>query len=607
MSISILLPAQPGDLLRLKDIDKFLLRAKSVRLRSIVFFDESVSVFVVLKHDSEPKTVFMDVSVVPGEGPGGPGGPKTEADVPIRPQDAAVIASFALAKNSVLFEGKSDMDDAFYSVWTYQIPIVYPKKKASNPQILISCYCRDFVVPAVEPHQPAPVEILPDLEAQHSTNLLAELNNPVLKLDVAENYSLPSTFIEPLEGRRTLPAPEKSFHNDASLHTSISVPVSVSLVIRLKSTKPAGRNNVLLATLNVESSEELAGLLSSEEPYYFSILSLDVSFRHGSMEELSAADYKLPVRMRVADALNLTYKLVNADFEREPQDSQASASSKALNIKLVLQVQRYDAGSGSFVNVSNEITTLWAPILDFSIMAPPINSSLRTSVGYSQVQAVGAAPARGVLRKLGLHSVYSVKSSSNSGQLVAGTNASSPAVHPGPKPPALSSSNVTVNLANNPASALSGLKLTFIGSFALRLGEVSSWKIQAINNSATALNLSIVVQDPLHWASTAAQRGAAPNASSSNVLGQKSGNNVLVVNKIHLLNEIAAMKPRSGGVVFLENDVRLGPLETNSVMETSIQLMGTARGIHNLDGIKVFDTTTGDGLDFGKLVQVFVT
>ena len=67
------------------------------------------------------------------------------------------------------------------------------------------------------------------------------------------------------------------------------------------------------------------------------------------------------------------------------------------------------------------------------------------------------------------------------------------------------------------------------------------------------------------------------------------------------------MKPRSGGVVFLENDIRLGPLETNNVMETSIQLMGIARGIHNLEGIKVFDTNTGDGLDFGKLVQVFVT
>lgn len=605
MSISILLPAQPSDLLRLKDVDKFLLRAKNVKQRSIVFFDESVSVFVILKHDNSPKTVFMDVSVMPGQPPTDH---KPEVDLPILSKEAAVIASFSLANTSVILEGKSEIEDAFYSIWTYQVPIVYPKKKVDNPQILISCSCRDFIMPSVETAQkPKEVEILPDLEPKNSTNLLAELNNPVLKNKLTETYNLPSSLIEPSESRRSpLPVPEKSFHSDTLFQTSISVPVSVSLVIRLKSTKPAGRNNVLLATLNVESSEELGVLLSSEDTqsYYFSILSLDVSFKYGSMVELTASDYKMPMRIRLADALNLTYKLVNADFEREPLDPQVNSSSKALNIKLVLQVQRYDCSANSFVNVSNEITTFWAPILDFTIMAPPINSSLRTSVGYSQVQSVGG---RGLQRKSALHSVYSIKSNSNSSQLVNGTNINPPAVQPGLKQSPLCSSNVTVNLANNPASALSGLKLTFIGSFTLKLGEVSSWKIQAINNSSSALNLSIVVQDPLHWAANAAQRGPVSNTSSSNVLGQKSGNDVLVVNKIHLLNEIATMKPRSGGVVFLENDIRLGPLETNNVMETSIQLMGIARGIHNLEGIKVFDTNTGDGLDFGKLVQVFVT
>ncbi len=63
---------------------------------------------------------------------------------------------------------------------------------------------------------------------------------------------------------------------------------------------------------------------------------------------------------------------------------------------------------------------------------------------------------------------------------------------------------------------------------------------QAINNSSSAPNLSIVVQDPLHWAANAA-RGPVSNTSSSNVLGQKSGNDVLVVNKIHLLNEITQL------------------------------------------------------------------
>ena len=30
------------------------------------------------------------------------------------------------------------------------------------------------------------------------------------------------------------------------------------------------------------------------------------------------------------------------------------------------------------------------------------------------------------------------------------------------------------------------------------------------------------------------------------------------------------------------------------------------QGIFNLDGVKVFDMNSGDGIDFGKLVEVFV-
>ena len=57
--------------------------------------------------------------------------------------------------------------------------------------------------------------------------------------------------------------------------------------------------------------------------------------------------------------------------------------------------------------------------------------------------------------------------------------------------------------------------------------------------------------------------------------------------------------------LILNNDIRMGPLDPNAVFETEIQLI-VSKGIFNLDGVKVFDMNSGDGIDFGKLVEVFV-
>lgn len=606
MSVSITLPANPVDFVGIQDVDKLNAKLGNAKQRKIVFFDESVSVFVVLKHDDSPKTVFMDVSIVSGTNPSDA---KSDAELLALPNETAVIASFPLAAENVILSGKSDLDGKLYSIWTYQVPIVYPKKKVNNPQILISCYCCDNVsastAAGVETER---TDILPDLVAESGSNLLSELNNSILRLENHKNYELLSSFMNPTRTSSSpTRVPEKKPTTQELFKTSVSLPVSISLVIRLKSTKPAGRNNVLLATLNVESSEELSSLLDDDaQSYYFSILSLDVSFESGSLVQLAASDHKIPMRIHLDDALNLTYKLINADLDRETQDA-STPGSRALSIRLVLQVQQLDPISQSYVNVSNEITTLWAPILDFTIMAPPINSSLRTTVSHSLIQPPASGNFNGPPRKSALQNMYNMKSKSNSSQFVNNTNNSAITLQSAAKRTPFTSSNVTVNLANNPCSALSGLKLTFIGNLTLKLGEVNTWKIQAVNNSNNTLNLSIVVQDPLNLSSNAPLKGQSSNNSSSNILGPKHTNDVLVVGKMHLLNEITSMKHRTGGVVFLENDLRLGPMETNNVMETSIQLMGIARGIHNLEGIKVFDTNTGDGLDFGKLVQVFVT
>lgn len=81
---------------------------------------------------------------------------------------------------------------------------------------------------------------------------------------------------------------------------------------------------------------------------------------------------------------------------------------------------------------------------------------------------------------------------------------------------------------------------------------------------------------------------------------------ILVYNKVQLFSLYHSLKLNTSGIIILNNDIRIGPLEPNSVFETSLNLIGISQGIFNLDGIKIFDTSSGDGLDFGKLVEVFV-
>ena len=52
-------------------------------------------------------------------------------------------------------------------------------------------------------------------------------------------------------------------------------------------------------------------------------------------------------------------------------------------------------------------------------------------------------------------------------------------------------------MGNN--SSLTGLRLTFVGKLDIKLGEVVNWKIQAINNSMSRLNLSLLVQNPINF------------------------------------------------------------------------------------------------------------
>ncbi|KAK6454066.1 KRE11-like protein [Scheffersomyces xylosifermentans] len=610
MSVSIVLPSQPEKLHDIKDLDKllFLLKAAN-RNRKIVFFDEAIVGYIIFTdkdNSHQGKTsISLDGTILPAD--------IVENQNPEKYISAINnfrILDTYLSEDDIVLDGYSETEEAHCRIWKFEVPITYPRRKFSNPILFLSCvlHDNDRVVGSevVEQNiQNSDDEALPDYVPGRDGNLLSEMNYQ--ELVTAENSIL-----------------ENSIVVNQAIKATIRVPVSVSLVIRIKSTKPAGRNNILLATLNIESSEEFSKLvgetMGESVDYYFTIKSLLMDFKFGEIKEIKTDGYDFPLKFRSQESINLTYRLINNEFldnELKNVESNNLQFSRPVNIKLVLQVQKFSPSMGSYENISGTITTAWSPYLDFSIIAPPINNSLKTSNNYSQLQSQPVIPNSGSLqsqkslntrKSAVLNNIYKSKSPNpniygnhNGGQSTSNASLNS-----------VATSSVTVNLTTGNNSTLAGLKLNFKGKLNVKLGEVINWKIQAINNSPNRLNLSLLVQNPINFNPIYSTATSSSNVSSSNLLnseatsGNSSNNDIIVYNKLQLYSMYNTLKMSTNGIIILNNDIRIGPLDSNTVFETDIKLIGISKGIFNLDGIKIFDINSGDGLDFGKLVEVFV-
>lgn len=173
----------------------------------------------------------------------------------------------------------------------------------------------------------------------------------------------------------------------------------------------------------------------------------------------------------------------------------------------------------------------------------------------------------------------------------------------------MSPSAVTINLTTTNNTALSGLRLTFLGRLDVELGKVATLRIQAINLSLRTLHLSLIVKNPTKFGPVYSSNNVATSsASSSNVISGKDSNlqKVLVHSRQQLFHQYQQSKLETCGVIMLTNDVRLGPIEPNAVYESEVDIIGISKGVFNLQGLKIFDIASGDGIDFGKLMEVFV-
>lgn len=647
MTLKILVPDILGpfieDLEQL-DLQGFIQHSKYTGNRSLIFFEESVVGFIIHTGKTEqPLSVLLSVASKQDD----------EYNIPEEAEQSKynqIFDAFNKFLDSPVLSGTCivDGEEEFVAVWKFEVPVRFPKRRLGGPLT--------FNASVSKPHlhvQPTATEEV-DCVASTTTgspmlteNLFEELNHRLVESVIPKyEFSRDHMGIVPESSTSTV-----DLESDIVTHPEISsslekatltIATSLPLLLKLKSTKPGGRNQMLLSSLSIEASEELAA--SAEQAgqvnYHLNILSLEASFKAGKMEELSPL--RFPCRCSMFDIVNVTYRLENNDYvdsQMKNTTDFVAAVSKPLHLQLKMKVQKLNETTGEFEDVSNVISTSWSPLLDFGLVAPPISNSLKSSANLSHFQiqsqfqpAIPKSAQNGnATRKSAM--LNSASNASRSKASFAGVRSRSPgprthlasALTPLPSPKSIlskkthksmvalptSSSAVTVNLTSGNNSTLAGLKLTFEGCLSVELGKIINWKVQAINNSDKTLNLSLIVKNPINFNPVYLPNNPsgtlASNASSSNMLTTKEMNdNVLVYSRLLLYYQYNHLKLETGGVIVLTNDIRLGPIEPNSVFESEFEIIGISKGIFNLNGLKIFDFVSGDGIDFGKLVEVFV-
>lgn len=600
MSVSIILPQEVEITNHLEWIENYLSGNNKVKLREFLFFDELVTGFVVFKCSDETirdnAKIQLDVSVANAELLS-----YDNEDAERENEGSNVsIMNWTLDETDVI--SKKYHDKEHCTIWKFTCPIVYPKRKLNKPNVLLSCYVhREVSEESPKKEKGAQNDFLVDFEPIHGANILDELS-----LLVSSTRQQHTSFKQPSAQRKvneTQTTRSPTVFSSYNMH----IPLLTCLDIKLKSTKPAGRNNVMLATLGLELSEELLTTYQNTFPYFLSIKELQISLTEGEVKNQDHVK-TFPIDFKLRDSLSLTYKLsIDKILDSKNLDRNIGVNLyiKAINLRIVIQLRKVvvEGGSYSSVPVSSDIIMNWSPSLDFSLSAPPINNCLKTTSTNSPSLSQVNYQSLKVPRK---PNFYKTKNAL-SGSLLAGSPAltSTNLTQPSKKlgfPPLKSASSVMVNLTTGNSSTLSGLKLTFQGKLTLKLGEITTWRLQAINNSTYRLNLSLLAQNSSNSNSQKAFNAYASAANSTDKIQDK----FTIYNRSLLFNAYQSMKAKMSGVLTLDNDIRIGPIDPGNVYETTIRLIGISPGIYNLDGIKLFDVGSGDGLDFGKLVEVFV-
>lgn len=379
---------------------------------------------------------------------------------------------------------------------------------------------------------------------------------------------------------------------NSAISAEVCYPVYPAVNLRLRCTKATGIQDSIVAILEIDNSENSL----------FSVLvkSAVLDFAAGSAIRFGKMSF--PLWLSPGESSSIAYNLNHPDAGL-PQTrvkpmtiilDSIPVLGDVTQEKLEADVTKGQAGLDqdnednsdklniNYKKVGPNITTKWDTIVDFGVVAPPTPGATALST------PVNLASASGGVKKLfkvsRSSSQVSLKSHQGSVSSLTGTGGSR----------AASSANGT-NTATT--SQLNGLVLSFSAPSAVKVGEIFSWRVFAINKSFSNRHLTLYIQP--RDSDRGNGSGVVSNASST----------IPILDQISLqrLYEDLSLNGSGTGIVSLMNDVRIGPLSSQACYETEIKMLALSPGQFTLEGLTVVDLTTGDSYDCGRLLDVIVS
>lgn len=644
MPLQIVIP-EDADLIRLalEDSDHLHHALISAEPRTVLFHGEKYTGYVL--HTSEetdkpvPDTINLKVSLIPD----------LESDV--HPSNTQTETQPKLPQ--VVHRGVSETSGQTQpiTVWEFDSVVGSPHFGTSGRVVIAASFQtrpieQELALLSIRERAKQSLESSTSLDLNlPAENLLEELNN-----GNAKPFKAPVTLPSSLVARKSRssrifsqrrvsdvlpeePAPPACGVESARVYLSTCIP----LHMKLRSTKAGGRSDQLLTTLQIEASEQMFAFAETNKNYDYSIrlLAVDVGFQFGTSTQLG--NLRFPQLLALNEMLKVTYKLVSFD---SVADKDPAAMSKPFNIKLTAQVERKDKLGGETILLGNKVSTSWAPILEFGASAPPLNSQLKSQLAQplrskkqlSKLPQFSITPAK---KSVAINSVVSVNNVAALGSPYASgrspfQKAASPSalrpLLPSISSPALPSQrgsaakrkfsrnvapfpdlplNMTINLSNWSAT-LSGLRLTFGGPQCVTLRQAISWRVQAINNTGRVLRLSLLYSPTKHH--VGGTHYAQYSNSSHSILSteKKAPQPFQAMSRLQIYSKYMDLRSSVPGVIVLSNEVSMGVLDHNQVGEAEFEFVGVTKGVFNLDGLRICESQSGDVIEIGKLLEVFV-
>ncbi|MCJ1400170.1 hypothetical protein MMC11_003374 [Xylographa trunciseda] len=554
----------------------------SLPQRSLLFFDEKLSIYVVLRTPYQNEAQLKGyisrlqialeahaISSLPRTGD------PQQSQTINQPRDVIWSGKVNVLEDPIIVVEESDDDEtedqAVLVIWRLTAFLSEVSKYLCNATATDYVQAR----PRIRLQSPAIMfKLSASLQPQVTGGPLQK-NDPYLPSGVP----FPLNLLQPLQDDPALKgaAPRLSAARlSRSIATSRPMPAE-TLPLRTVSKKAIRAIPAISARMRYHKSSDTVSKLSLiasldiEIPVFadndVDLQSVNVQLNEGEAENLvDSRILKLPVQCRPRDNIGFLYQLTpsNAVNDRGSNTLSANALEVAIDGEVLVSAICHP-----------RIQMRWRTNVDFSTALNPNFGKPGQSMQRSHRPTSLPAPAASTFKA----NIPAESGSDSSKNSIEGSRRTSTTI-----------TDV-------------GITVTFTAAKEVYVGEPFTWDIFIVNRSTKSRRLAIVAIPKLKRLE-GRKAGSRPSSSSSNP-GNKTGPIADAVVDENLLHAVMKTQSTEGAqLVCLTTEIKIGPLSPGSCYFTEVKFLPLARGFLFVETVRIIDVTTNETVDIRDLPDI---